>query len=205
MEMEMIENLFLAFIPLFVAVDAIGILPIFVGLTQDLDVSEKRRIVKQSLWTALLLAFSFILLGKAVFKILGITIGDFMIAGGVILFCIAIIDLLVSGKKRRVPVEDIGSVPIGTPLIVGPGVLTTSLLLIDQYGILATAISVFINVMIAGLVFTFSDRLLKVFGPSGARAMSKIMALFLAAIAVMMIRKGILTFFYSIGKYKNSS
>lgn len=191
----MFKDYLLAFIPIFVAVDAIGVMPIFTSLTHGLTSGEKKKIIRQSLWTALLLAFGFILLGKVTFKVLGITLGDFMIAGGAILFCISIIDLFASGKKRRIPAGDVGAVPIGTPLIVGPGVLTTSLLLIDQYGIIPTIISVFINVMFAGIVFTFSEHLLKIFGQTGSRAISKIMALFLAAIGVMMIRKGILSFF----------
>ncbi len=191
--MSLLNDFLLTFIPLFVTVDAFGTLPIFASLTEGLDKKTVRRIIIQSLWTALLLAFSFILLGKAIFKVLGITMGDFMVAGGIILLCIAMIDLLAPGKMKRVPSDDqeLGAVPIGTPLIVGPAVLTTSLLLIDQYGIFLTAISVFVNVMLAGLVFSFSDWLMKILGPGGSRALSKVMALFLAAIAVMMVRKGI--------------
>jgi multiple antibiotic resistance protein len=86
----MIENLLLAFIPIFVAVDAVGVLPIFVSLTQEFKKKERLRIIFQSMLTAICLAIGFIFLGKIVFKILGITIGDFMVAGGTILFCIAI-------------------------------------------------------------------------------------------------------------------
>jgi len=186
----MIKDIILAFIPVFVAIDAIGVLPIYASLTQDLDKPQRRRIIVQSLITALTLALGFIFLGKVIFKFLGITIADFMVAGGIILFCIAITDLLTSEKFRRIPSESMGAVPIGTPLIVGPAVLTTSLMLVDQYGISATIIAVVANVMLAGLVFVFADVLIRVFGKAGAHALSKVMALLLAAIAVMMIRKG---------------
>ena len=187
----MMGEILLAFIPIFVAVDAVGVLPIFISLTRELELKEKRRILYQSFWTAIILAFVFILVGKGLFSLLGITVGDFMVAGGLVLFCIAIIDLLVQGKKRRMPVEELGFVPLGTPLIVGPAVLTTCLIIIDQYGIVPTVISVVLNVLIAVTLFYFSDKITKILGKSGAIALSKIMALLLAAIAVMMIRKGI--------------
>ena len=187
----MITKILLAFIPIFVAVDAIGVLPIFITLTQELDTREKKRVLFQSFWTAISVAFAFILVGKGLFSLLGITVGDFMVAGGLVLFCIAIIDLIIQGKKRRMPIDELGVVPLGTPLIVGPAVLTTCLIMIDQYGIIPTITAVVLNVFIASILFYFSDRVTKVLGKSGAVALSKIMALLLAAIAVMMIRKGI--------------
>lgn len=187
----MLTKIALAFIPIFVAVDAIGVLPIFISLTQDVDLKEKRHILYQSVWTAITLAVVFIFVGKGLFSLLGITIGDFMVAGGLVLFCIAITDLIVQGKKRRMPLEELGVVPLGTPLIVGPAVLTTCLIIIDQYGIIPTIISVVLNVLIASILFYFSGTVTKILGKSGAIALSKIMALLLAAIAVMMIRKGV--------------
>jgi len=188
----MIKNILLAFIPIFVAVDALGVLPIFVSLTQSVKKKEKLALIGQSMVTALCVAIGFIFLGKAVFRFLGITVGDFMIAGGTVLFCIALIDILNSGKHRRVPPKELGAVPIGTPLIVGPAVLTTSLIIIGEYGLAATLASVFINVIIAGVIFSFSRVLTKILGEAGSKALSKVMALLLAAIAVMMIRKGVI-------------
>ena len=185
-------DIWLAFIPVFVAVDAIGLLPIFVGLTQGLNPQEKRKIIYQSILTALSLACGFVFLGRIIFKLLGITMGDFMIAGGTILFCIAVIDLLIPVKQSPIPADEIGAVPIGTPLIAGPAVLTTSLMLVDYYGWAATIISVFLNILFVGFIFIFSDHLIKIIGQSGSRALSKVMALLLAAIAVMMIRKGVM-------------
>lgn len=188
----MLKNIILAFIPLFVAVDAVGVLPIFVSLTHGLTRREKSKIILQSITTALCLAAGFIFLGKAVFKFLGITVEDFMVAGGVILFCIAIIDILNPGKQRRIPAQELGVVPLGTPLIVGPAVLTTSLMIISEYGLYATLVSVFLNVLLAGMLFSFSQILIKGLGEGGAKALSKVMSLLLAAIGVMMIRKGII-------------
>lgn len=187
----MLKNIVLALIPIFVAVDAIGVMPIFVSLTEGLDAREKRRIITQSMITASALAISFIFVGKGVFHVLGITIGDFMIAGGAILFCLAITDILNPVKARRIPGDDLGAVPLGTPLIVGPAVLTTSLVIISEYGIIATLISVVANILLVGLVFSTSASLIKVLGEAGTKAISKIVSLLLAAIAVMLIRKGL--------------
>ena len=190
----MIQDIILAFISIFVAVDPIGVLPVFVGLTQDIDVLSKRKIIFLSLITAVCLAVGFIFLGKFIFNVLGITVGDFMIAGGAILFCLSISDLVRPGKQRRVPPQELGAVPIGTPLIVGPAVLTTSLIMIDAHGLLATVIAVLANIFLVGLIFFCSEGLIKIIGQAGARVLSKVMSLLLAAIAVMMIRKGIMQF-----------
>ena len=187
----MFENFLLAFIPLFVAVDPVGALPIFVSLTHALNKKEKKRIIFQSILTALGLALGFLVLGKVIFRVLGIKIGDFMIAGGAILFCISIIDLIGPGEHRRLLNKELGVVPLGTPLIAGPAVLTTSLILVDNYGLAMTMLAVFGNVFLVGLVFWFSEILIKLLGKDGTKAISKIISLFLAAIAVMLIRKGL--------------
>jgi len=186
----MFRNVLLAFIPIFVAVDAVGVLPIFVSLTEGLEQKERLKVILQSMLTALCVAIGFIFLGKAVFKFLGITVGDFMIAGGAILFCISIIDIVNPVKERRMPGKDLGAVPLGMPLIVGPAVLTTSLIVISEYGLLPTIISVIVNVLLAGGVFGIGGLLIRLIGDSGTKVLSKITSLLLAAIAVMLIRKG---------------
>jgi multiple antibiotic resistance protein len=188
------KDVLLSFIPIFVAVDAVGVLPIFVSLTEGMTSEEKTKTVIQSMFTALGLAVGFIFLGKAVFKLLGITLGDFMIAGGAILFCLAITDIINPVKRRRIPTTELGAVPLGTPLIVGPAVLTTSMLTISQYGLWATLVSVLANVALAGAIFGVSSALMKVLGEGGTKALSKIASLLLAAIAVMLTRKGLMEF-----------
>ena len=187
----MAKNILLAFIPIFVAVDAVGVLPIFVSLTEGMRRDEKTKTITQSVLTALLLAVGFVFLGKAVFKLLGITIGDFMIAGGAILFCLAITDIINPVARRRMPGQQLGAVPLGTPLIVGPAVLTTSMIIISQYGLIATLISVVVNILLAGIILSASSVLMRVLGDAGSKALSKVMSLLLAAIATMLIRKGL--------------
>jgi multiple antibiotic resistance protein len=190
----MLNNILLSFIPVFVAVDAIGTLPIVTSLTQGLDQKQKDRIIWQSMLTAVCLAVGFVLVGKLVFRALGIAMGDFMIAGGIILFCLAIIDIISPVKRRRLPGNDLGVVPLGTPLIAGPALLTTSMLVISEYGIVSTLISVVANILLAGLMFKFSLRFIKALGDAGTKALSKVSSLLLAAIAVMLVRKGLESF-----------
>lgn len=185
----------LAFIPLFVTIDAIGTLPIFHTLTSHLTKEDKKRLLDQSILTALFLAVGFIFLGRIVFNVLGITMADFMVAGGAVLFCIAIVDLVRPGKQRRLSADELGPVPLGTPLMVGPAVLTTSLMLVDQRGLMLTLTSILLNIFLAGIIFSNADYFIKFLGKGGATALSRVMALLLAAIAVMMIRKGLFIIF----------
>ena len=115
-----------------------------------------------------------------------------MIAGGILLFVIALVDLLSIEKKRmKLTPDNIGPVPLGTPLMVGPAVLTTSLMLVSVYGPVTTVTAIIANIAIAGSVFYASEIVTRIVGLAGTRALSKIANLLLAAIAVMMVRKGI--------------
>ncbi|MBN2354112.1 MAG: MarC family protein [Spirochaetales bacterium] len=190
----MIETFFLAFIPIFVAIDAVGVLPLFLSFTEGYTRKERVRIILQSIITALIIAVAFLFLGDLIFRFLGISVGDFMVAGGAVLFCIAIIEIVNPRKRQRMPGKDFGAVPLGTPLIAGPAVLTTSLILATQHGVIVTLVSLAVNIAITGGIFFLSDFLIRIIGDTGAKAMSKVTSLLLAAIAVMMVRKGIFIF-----------
>lgn len=186
------KTFLLCFVPLFVAVDAIGVLPMFMGFTVDMGKNKVRRVVYQSVITAMIVALLFLAAGKAILKLLGITVADFMIAGGILLFIISISDLLSTEKKqRKIDPDSLGAVPIGVPLITGPAVLTTSILLLNEYGIIMTAVAIISNLIIAGTIFYFSFYINRFLGNTGAKILSKIASLLLAAIAVMIVRKGI--------------
>ena len=186
-----LKEVLLAFIPIFVAVDAIGVLPIFITLTEGVEQQEKIKVIAQSMLTAFCIAVAFVILGRVVFRVLGITMGDFMMAGGAILFCLAITDIINPVKRRRIPTEGLGAVPLGTPLIAGPAVLTTSMVMVSQYGLATTLISVVVNIALAGIIFSGAATLMRFLGEAGSKALSKIMSLLLAAIAVMLVRKGL--------------
>jgi multiple antibiotic resistance protein len=189
----MFNDILLAFIPMFFAMDALGVLPIFATLTEGLSPAAKREIIIQSVFTATVLAIGFIFLGRIIFNFLGISIGDFMVAGGMILFCLSMMDLMgrSSGRGALKPME-LAAVPIGTPLIVGPAVLTMALMLMSQYGWGVTLVAVIANLVIVAVIFLFSDQLIRFIGESGSKALSKVMYLLLATIGVMMVRKGII-------------
>lgn len=182
---------FLTFIPIFVAVDALGILPIFISFTEDLSAKERKKLISQSVITASVIAIIFMFVGKAIFQVLGVSVSDFKVAGGTVLLFISLSDILQADKSRRHPSSTTGAVPIGTPLIVGPAVLTTIIMLIDIYGNLPVIISLLVNLFIVWIIFINAGRISKMLGPGGSKALSKVASLLLAAIAVMMIRKGV--------------
>lgn len=187
----MLNNFIMTFIPLFVAFDAIGVLPIYMSLTEEMDVPVRGKVLRESIITASVLTVLFLLVGKGVFIILGITISDFQIAGGIILLIIAITDIIFAEQRSRRPHPTVGTVPIGTPLIAGPAALTTLIMLNDIFGILMTMTSLLVNLIIVWVVFASAGRIISFLGEGGARATSKVVSLFLAAIAVMIIRRGI--------------
>lgn len=191
----MMKTFWLCFVPLFVAVDAIGVLPLFMNLIQGVEKGRVRKIVMQSVATALAVALVFLAIGELILRLLGITVADFMIAGGALLFLLSLYDLVTIEKhQRRVDSDSLGAVPVGVPLIVGPAVLTTTILLLRQYGFAPTIAAVVVNVAIAGVVLWFSQEIMRVLGKTGAKAVSKLASLLLAAIGVMMVRKGIMMF-----------
>jgi multiple antibiotic resistance protein len=186
------QNFLLAFIPLFVAIDVLGTLPLFLGLTEGITEKRRKRLVIDATLTALVISLAFLGSGKLLFSFLGITENDFRIAGGLVLLVLAINDLLFSSDTaRKNPETTIGVVPIGIPLIMGPAALTTILILVDSYGTVWTVASIIINLIIVWMVFRNADRVSKILGKGGSRAFAKVASLFLAAIAVMMIRVGI--------------
>jgi multiple antibiotic resistance protein len=181
------------FIPLFVAIDTIGIVPVYVGLTSGIPEDKRRKIVMQSIVTAFIISVIFLFVGKWVFKLLGITVADFQIAGGALLFVLAVLDLVSGGKPQREFDTEIGVVPIGTPLIIGPAVLTVIIMMVDLHGIVPTMASVLINLGIVAIVLLNAEKLLRFIGRSGTKGMAKVVGLLLAAIGVMMIRRGIIS------------
>ncbi len=187
-----IKSYLLAIIPIFVAMDAIGVLPIFISLTEGMQEDERKRVVRDSILTGFVVGLGFLILGKFIFGVIGVTIPDFKVAGGTILLIIAIHDLLFPEKKRRVAGGTVGIVPLGMPLIVGPAVLTTIIIAVDAYGYLPTITSLIINLAFAWWVFSRADLLVRFLGEGGAKGVAKVASLLLAAIAVMMIRMGII-------------
>lgn len=181
-----------AFIPLFVAIDPIGLAAIFLGLGQNIAAERRQKIADQAVWTGGLVALGFLLLGKSVFAALGISVGDFQIAGGLILFILAAKDLIQSAAEPEKLPEDFGVVPLGMPLIAGPASITTLLVLAqnEAIGLVAALVALAVNLVLVVLALHYSEWLGRKVGATGMRAISKIISMLLAAIAVSMIRQG---------------
>jgi multiple antibiotic resistance protein len=190
----LLKQFLLSFIPIMVALDAPGTLPLYVGMTEGMEKQERKRIVRQSIITAFLVTVGFILVGRAIFSALGILVEDFMIAGGVVLLIIAISDVVRAGERKLERGPEFGVVPLGTPLIAGPGTLTTALVLVGTSGYLPVILSLVVNLLITWIIFAQADRIIRFLGLSGSRAFAKVASLILTAFAVKMIRSGIFKF-----------
>ncbi len=186
----MIEKFFLAFIPVFVAIDPIGLVAIFMGLGTSASRERRKRQAFLGIFTALCVAVGFIFLGKIIFSALGITVADFQVAGGLILLGLAGRELLGLGPQDRGGGDEFGVVPLGMPLIAGPALLTALLILVDTVGLVFTLVSLLVNLGLVAIAFCNADQFTRWMGRQGLRGVSKIVALLLAAIAVSLIRRG---------------
>src|SRR6266699_1501793 len=137
----MIEKFLLAFIPIFVAIDPIGLVAVFIGLGTSASREDRKRQAFLGIFTALCVSVGFIFLGKIVFTALGITVADFQVAGGLILLGLAGRELLNVAPASREATDDFGIVPLGMPLIAGPALLTALLILVDTVGLIFTLFS----------------------------------------------------------------
>lgn len=189
--MHGLDNFLHAFVPLFVAVDVVGVAPIYVALTHQLAAAERKNILRLSLLGAAGVSIAFALLGKAVFVFLGITVDDFQVAGGLILFGIAALDLLTTEPRAVAYGADVGVVPLGVPIIAGPAVITSAIVLVDQYGAATTVAALLANLAVCWAVLANATRVERLLGRTGARAFSKVVSLLLAAIGVHLVRQGL--------------
>jgi multiple antibiotic resistance protein len=187
-----VHGFWLAFIPLFVAVDAVGVVPIFLGLADGIDEAARRQLVADATLAAGAVGLGFIFLGDAVLQFLGVTVGDFQVAGGVVLLVLSIYDLLHPETPLRQSGARLGVVPLGVPLIVGPAVLTTLLTVARTHGYLVTLVAFVLNLAIVWAALRWAALVGRLLGDAGARAVAKVFALILAAIGVTFIRRGLM-------------
>ena len=117
-------------------------------------------------------------------------------------FVFSIRDIVSVSKVHRSDKDSFGAVPIGVPLIAGPAVLTTSIILVNQFNYLIVLVSLCLNIVITGILFWFSSGIYKFLGRAGSKAISKIASLILAAIATMMVRKGVFEIIQQFGSFK---
>lgn len=191
-----------SFLPLFVAVNVIGIIPVYLAVTENMTTAQRRRLTFQALITASMIAVLVLAAGQLIFSLLGITVNDLRVGGGLILLMLSVSNLVFGDLRRRDPrnvqdMEDemegdsVGVVPLGIPLIMGPAAITSVLVSREAYGYLPTLTSMVLNMALVYLTLAFSPWLGRIMGPAVSRAVGKVSSLFLAAISVALIRAGV--------------
>jgi multiple antibiotic resistance protein len=185
------ESFVLTFIPLFIVIDAIGNLPFLISLTEGMSHHDRYRVIHIASATAALIGLIFLFFGHFVLNIMGITVGAFSIAGGLILLVLSVRYMTSGRMVETIKEEMVAVVPIGTPLTVGPATITTLLLLVNQYKFYIVLISFMVNVLLTWIIFMLSNQLAGFMGQGGLKAISRVFSLLLAAIAVNMVIQGL--------------
>lgn len=190
-----------AFLPLFVALNIPGVLPLYIGMTEAMEAHARRTLLLRAMTVAVVVALLMLFAGEVIFRTLGITVHDLRVGGGLILLVLSITDLVFGDLKSRRGgngeatdaggAHELAVVPLGIPLIIGPAAITTILVTQGQFGLLLTLASILVNMALVYGAFSVGPRLLARLGTGFSKAIAKIASLFLAAIAVAMIRAGI--------------
>ncbi|HVX02491.1 MAG TPA: MarC family protein [Nitrososphaera sp.] len=186
-------------ITLLVVIDPIGIVPIFMSLTMQMERKGRADVSKTIVITATGLLFVFALAGTQIFSIFGISISSFMVAGGVLLFIVAI-ELLTGGWKfigGSDTAADTGVVPLAFPLLAGPGAITAVIISLETTGLVTTVISIALAIAATYATLWYSDRIYGILGRRGSLIVTRVFAVFVAAIAVQYIVQGVKTLFAS--------
>ena len=185
------ESFVLTFIPLFIVIDAVGNLPFVLSLSEGMSHRERHRMVHIATATAAIIGLAFLFFGQFVLNVMGIEVGAFAIAGGLILLVLSIKYMTSGHMVEAVKEEIVAVVPIGTPLTVGPATITTLLLLVNQFPLYIVLVSFVLNVLITWIIFLLSSQIARFMGQGGLKAVSRVFSLLLAAIAVSMVINGL--------------
>ena len=199
-----------AVISIFVMSDPFGNIPIFLGLTGGMSGAERRYVITKASVVATLILVIFAIVGQPAMTLLGISLNSLSIAGGILLMLIALDMLMSTGlhakktdsTENQVPEESGDSVaitPMATPLIVGPGVMTATVVFMNKSGGMIDQVLVIVAVLIAmigsWIVVVNSDLLYSILHKDGTRVLTKVMGIVLAAIATEMMITGLLNAF----------
>lgn len=193
-----------AFSSLFAIVDPFAALPAFLALTGGEHESKRKGIALRASLTTILVLSTFALTGQLIFRFFGITIPAFKIAGGILLFTIAL-DMLraKASKTRTTPAEteegahkeDVGVVPVGIPLLSGPGAIASVTLLSERAKALPERIGLLVAIVVIGfvtwIVLRSGDVVARVLGKTGLNLIARIMGLLLAAVAAQFVIDGV--------------
>ncbi len=197
-DFTILEQVFRAAIPLFAIMDPFISVPVFLSLTRREKAEKKQLIAMEAVGIAGLLLFVFLLFGQGILSVLGITLASMQVAGGVLLGIMGL--ELVLGISFPRESEKIKQVPpaaliIGTPLITGPGVITTTILLSGQYGMFVTGIAAVLALLATWAVLRYSHLIANVIGETGSELLSRVMGLLLVAVAVQFGLTGVKALF----------
>ncbi len=199
-------NLFLhIFIPLFAVIDPFASLPLYMSLTAGLSERQKNRIIREATITAIVLLLFFAFFGIYILDFMGISIEALMIAGGLLMLLVSI-EMVREGDKprstkKKIALEeesgDIGIVPLGTPMLAGPGAISLVIILMGRYPsetplVIGSIIGV---IIITAIFFMGSNYISRLMGEKGARAFTRVMGLLVAAFAIQYILDGISQYF----------
>ncbi len=190
--LDQLREFSLVFLPLLVAMDPLGILPFWVPFIGSIPEARRGKVLYTALATGMAVGLLFLALGRGIFIVLGITVSDFLVAGGIVLLALSLRELLSSGTTAPVaPNELMAVVPIGTPLLVGPATISMLILLSGLYSLWLVVLAFLANMVVAWLVFWQSGRIVRFLGQGGLQAFAKVAYLLLAAIAIQLIRRGV--------------
>ena len=188
---EHLQYFVLTFVPLFIVIDALGNLPFVISMSEGMMKQERRKMIHVATITATIVGLVFLFFGQFILTVMGISVGAFAMAGGLILLVLSIKYMSTGRMVEAVKEEMVAVVPIGTPLTVGPATITTLLLLATQFPIYMVLISFALNMLITWGIFMLSSYIVRFMGLGGLRAVSRVFSLLLAAIAVSMIIHGL--------------
>lgn len=177
----------------FGVMDPVGNVPVFLALTDKLDAKARARLASGAVIRAGIILMLFVFLGNAVLAAFRISLESFRIAGGLILVLIGL--QIIFGfdleSKRPDKDDDLSVVPLAMPLIAGPGMITTAIILSKEYGYALTLAGIAANLALSKLLFHYSPVVLRALGKKGSLAFAKIMGLILVAIGVEFVRSGL--------------
>jgi multiple antibiotic resistance protein len=181
-----------ASITLFVVIDPVGIIPLLVGLTKDMNESEKKRTFRLAFYVSLILLVIFAILGQQIMLFFGISVYSFKIAGGILLLLLSL-EILFTGEGsiKISSKEELGAVPLAFPLLVGPGAITTTIVAIQSSGIIIGLGSIAIASIFTYIVLVGAERIYFILGKTGSQVVAKVIAVFIAAIAIQYILTGV--------------
>lgn len=192
-------NIAKATLVLFVIVDPFGNIPIFLSLTEKMAKPQRRKVFNTAVLVGVILLLAFAFAGQEILSTFGVSLFSFQVAGGILLLIISI-KMLVTGSLEDMSgsPESIGAVPIAMPLLVGPGAITTTIFNVQSYGVIVTAISVIIVLILTWLTLRHIDIVYRFLGKTGAIVIARVMALLIAAIAIQYIFLGVTHFLQNL-------